>query len=54
MTIRTVCYIPHGRRAAYSALGWIITPMRPPHGVYSCIGEWPFDGPPKFPDEAAA
>jgi len=50
--VRMVVYIPHSRREAFSALGWIITRMMPPHGCYSCIGEWPFDSAPVYPEAA--
>ena len=45
----TFAYIPHRDRAAYVAAGWIVTPMRLPHGLYSSIGEWVGDGEPVFP-----
>jgi hypothetical protein len=50
MNIRTFVYIPHSRRAAFKALGWICSSLRGPHGLYSVLGEWPFDTAPVFPE----
>jgi len=54
MRIRTFVYIPHSQRAAFKALGWICSSLRRPHGLYSVLGEWPFDTAPVYPDGGAA
>ena len=46
MITRIFIYIQHRDRSAFEALGWIVTPMIYPHGVYSLIGEWVGDGEP--------
>ena len=46
---RVFVYLAHSHRAAYEAAGWEITPLRLPHGIYSCLGEWVGAGAPVFP-----
>jgi hypothetical protein len=54
MMIRTVVYLPYRLQAAYVALGWVCSPLRGPHGWYSLLAEWPFDGAPVYPEKSGA
>lgn len=43
-------YVIHSQRADYEAAGWVFSAeLRPTHGQYSILMEWPFAGDPVEP-----
>lgn len=50
-------FVPHTRRAAYEAAGWICVgngQRMGNHGYWSCLMSWPHEGEPAEPMEEAA
>ena len=46
-------YIPHSQRAAYEAIGWVVSDLGEPHSHYSVLGEWARPGEPVTPSHDA-
>lgn len=51
MTERVFMYVVHNRRAAFEALGWVISELGPPHCFYAVLAEWCGEGEPKLPGD---